>query len=33
MFPSHGYQGFRVAPIPSDWVQMGESWVLWWNGR
>ncbi|MGS7873654.1 hypothetical protein [Stenotrophomonas forensis] len=33
MLPSHGYQGFRTAPIPSGWVQMGESWVLWWNGR
>ncbi|WP_041864550.1 hypothetical protein [Stenotrophomonas maltophilia] len=33
MLPSHGYQGFRAAPIPSGWVQMGESWVLWWSGR
>lgn len=33
MLPSHGYQGFRTAPIPSGWIQMGESWVLWWNGR
>ncbi|MGO4718016.1 hypothetical protein AB4071_02665 [Stenotrophomonas sp. 2MCAF14_2] len=33
MLPSHGYQGFRTAPIPSGWVQMGESWVLWWGGR
>jgi hypothetical protein len=33
MLPSHGYQGFLAAPIPSGWVQMGESWVLWWNGR
>jgi len=33
MLASHGYQGFRTAPIPSGWVQMGESWVLWWNGR
>ncbi|QCZ98529.1 hypothetical protein DL544_18345 [Stenotrophomonas sp. pho] len=33
MLPSHGYQGFRTAPIPSGWVQMGESWVLWWSGR
>lgn len=33
MLPSHGYEGFRTAPIPSGWVQMGESWVLWWNGR
>lgn len=29
----HGYQGYRTAPIPSGWVQMGESWVLWWSGR
>lgn len=33
MVPSHGYQGFRAAPIAAGWVQMGESWVLWWNGR
>ncbi len=33
MLPSHGYQGFRAAPPPSGWVQMGESWVLWWSGR
>lgn len=33
MLPSHGYPGFRTAPIPSGWVQMGESWVLWWSGR
>ncbi|MGE8398342.1 MAG: hypothetical protein ACN6NZ_00220 [Burkholderiales bacterium] len=33
MLPSQGYQGFRSAPPPSGWVQMGEGWVLWWNGR
>lgn len=33
MLPSHGYQGFRAAPIPSGWVQLGDTWVLWWNGR
>ncbi|MDH7548284.1 hypothetical protein [Stenotrophomonas geniculata] len=33
MLPSHGYQGFRSAPPPSGWVQMGEGWVLWWSGR
>ena len=33
MLPSIGYQGFRTAPIPSGWVQMGERWALWWNGR
>ncbi len=33
MLPSLGYQGFRTAPIPSGWMQMGERWALWWNGR
>lgn len=33
MLPSLGYQGFPTAPIPSGWVQMGERWALWWNGR
>ncbi|WMR41440.1 hypothetical protein RDM66_12300 [Stenotrophomonas maltophilia] len=33
MLPSHGYQGFRAAPPPSGWVQMGDGWVLWWSGR
>lgn len=33
MLPSRGYQGFRTAPIPAGWVQLGESWVLWWSGR
>ncbi|MEN5355081.1 MULTISPECIES: hypothetical protein [Stenotrophomonas maltophilia group] len=33
MLPSHGYQGFRTAPPPSGWVQMGVAWVLWWSGR
>ncbi|HDS1038169.1 TPA: hypothetical protein QDZ42_001366 [Stenotrophomonas maltophilia] len=28
-----GYQGFRTAPIPSGWVQTGERWALWYNGR
>lgn len=32
MLPSIGYQGFRTAPIPSGWVQMGDRWGLWWNG-
>lgn len=27
------YQGFRTAPIPSGWVQTGDRWDLWWNGR
>lgn len=30
---SSSYQGFRTAPIPSGWVQTGERWDLWWNGR
>ena len=30
---SSTYQGFRTAPMPAGWVQMGESWVLWWSGR
>ncbi len=33
MLPSVGYQGFRTTPIPSGWVQMGDRWGLWWNGR
>jgi len=33
MLPSIGYQGFRCTPIPSGWVQTGERWALWWNGR
>lgn len=33
MLPSHGYQGFRTAPIPSGWVQTGKRWALWYNGR
>ncbi len=33
VLPSISYQGFRSAPIPSGWVQMGERWALWWNGR
>lgn len=33
MLPSLGYQGFRTAPIPAGWVQTGDRWALWWNGR
>ena len=33
MLPMHGYQGFRTAPSPSDWVQLRDIWVLWWSGR
>lgn len=25
--------GFRTAPVPSGWVQTGERWALWYNGR
>lgn len=30
MYSSHG---FRTAPIPAGWVQTGERWALWYNGR
>lgn len=33
MLPMHGYQGFRTAPPPSGWVQLRDTWVLWWSGR
>ena len=33
MLPMHGYQGFRTAPVPTGWVQLGDNWVLWWSGR
>ncbi|HDX0924055.1 hypothetical protein JY438_05310 [Stenotrophomonas maltophilia] len=33
MHTSHGYQGFRTAPSPYGWVQTGERWALWYNGR
>ncbi|WP_223879980.1 hypothetical protein [Stenotrophomonas sp. Br8] len=33
MLPSHGYQGFRSALPPSGWVQLRDTWVLWWSGR
>ena len=33
MLPSHGYQGFRSAPPPSGWVQLRDTWVLWWGGQ
>ncbi|TIE20977.1 hypothetical protein DI041_04145 [Stenotrophomonas maltophilia] len=33
MLPMHGYQGFRSAPVPTGWVQLGDNWVLWWSGR
>ncbi|WP_329847221.1 hypothetical protein [Stenotrophomonas sepilia] len=30
MYSSHG---FRIVPIPAGWVQTGERWALWYNGR
>lgn len=33
MRPSTSYQGFRTTPVPSGWVQTGELWALWYNGR
>ncbi len=30
MYSSHS---FRTASIPSGWVQTGERWALWYNGR
>lgn len=30
MYSSHG---FSTAPIPAGWVQTGERWALWHNGR
>ncbi|MHB9786097.1 hypothetical protein [Stenotrophomonas maltophilia] len=33
MLPSHGHHGFRTAPISCGWVQTGERWALWYNGR
>lgn len=33
MLSSPGYQGFRTTPIQSGWVQTGERWALWYNGR
>ncbi|WP_329768000.1 hypothetical protein [Stenotrophomonas muris] len=29
----HSSQGFLSTPIPSGWVQTGERWALWCNGR
>ncbi|MHC1654116.1 hypothetical protein ACODUL_12635 [Stenotrophomonas maltophilia] len=33
MLPSHGHQGVRIALILTGWLQMGDTWVLWWDGR
>ncbi|MCS4234400.1 hypothetical protein [Stenotrophomonas sp. BIGb0135] len=24
---------FMLAPRPQGWVQLGQTWTLWWNGR
>ena len=29
----HSSHGFRAAPTPSGWVQTGDRWALWYNGR
>ncbi|MCU1178278.1 hypothetical protein JAK28_04540 [Stenotrophomonas maltophilia] len=29
----HSSHGFLSTPIPSGWVQTGERWALWYNGR
>ncbi len=33
MLTPSSYQGIRAAPIPSGWVQTGDRWALWYNGR
>lgn len=33
MLTPSSYQGIRSAPIPSGWVQTGDRWALWYNGR
>ncbi|WP_343649515.1 hypothetical protein [Stenotrophomonas sp.] len=33
MLTPSSYPGIRSAPIPSGWVQTGERWALWYNGR
>lgn len=33
MRPPCDQTGFMTAPRPQGWVQFGESWCLWWNGR
>jgi len=33
MHHSHGYRDFRAAPTPSGWLQKGERWALWYDGR
>lgn len=33
MHHSHGHRDFRAAPTPSGWLQTGERWALWYDGR
>lgn len=33
MLTPSSYQGIRSVPIPSGWVQTGNRWALWYNGR
>ena len=33
MRPPCDQTGFMIAPRPQGWVQFGESWGLWWDGR
>jgi len=30
---SHDYQSYRAGPVLTGWVQTGERWALWYNGR
>lgn len=33
MLPPCNSTGFMIAPRPTGWVQDGERWALWRNGR
>lgn len=33
MLPPCNFTGFKTAPRLQGWVQDGEHWGLWWNGR
>lgn len=33
MLPPCNFTGFMIAPRPTGWVQDGERWALWRNGR
>lgn len=30
---SNDYRSYRAGPIQTGWVQTGERWALWYNGR